>query len=216
MSLTSQRRGHAAAGTQERHRPGRGRRLWRLPRAQHGQLGCAAPRLGHQAQGRRRQADPLCLRHYPGDKACNTSLPKTFFEERLSCHRRQAEATSAVGGPEAYWKMHAWLLSHQQGFGPASIRTAAAATGLDPDALASAMDRPDVQAAIANDLSAAAVLGVGQIPCVYVNGRFIGALVARATMSWNASSTMPRRSSTHLSSEPPLRPRVPFQREIRT
>ncbi len=112
------------------------------------------------------------FRHYPGDKSCNTRLPRTFFEHGCLA-ARAAEAAFELGGESAYWQMHAWLMSNQKGFGPEAVRRGAAAIGLDPDALVSAMARAEVQSAIATDLNAAAALAVGQIPCVYVNGKFV-------------------------------------------
>jgi protein-disulfide isomerase len=112
------------------------------------------------------------FRHYPGDKACNTRLPKTFFEHGCLA-ARVAEAAFVVGGEEGYWKMHTWLLGNQSGFGPGVVAAAATAAGLDPAAVASAMDRAEVQAAIAEDIADATRLRVGQIPCVYVNGKFV-------------------------------------------
>jgi protein-disulfide isomerase len=112
------------------------------------------------------------FRHYPGDKTCNTRLPKTFFENGCLA-ARAAEAAFAIGGAEAYWKMHGWLMSNQQGFGPEAVRRGAAAVGLDPDALVSAADSAAVQGAIAADIADATRFNVGQIPSIYVNGKFV-------------------------------------------
>jgi len=112
------------------------------------------------------------FRHYPGDKACNPRLPRTFFEHGCLA-ARAAEAAFVLGGAEAYWRMHAWLMSNQQNFGPEAVRRGAAAVGLDPDAVMVAMERPEVQGAITEDVTSATALGVGQIPCVYVNGKFV-------------------------------------------
>lgn len=112
------------------------------------------------------------FRHYPGDKECNPALPRTFFEHGCLA-AKTAEAASVVGGAEAYWQMHAWLLSNQKGFGPASIPVAAGAIGIDAGSLAAALGRAEVQSAINEDLAASRLLGVGQIPCIYVNGKFV-------------------------------------------
>lgn len=112
------------------------------------------------------------FRHYPGDKSCNSRLPRTFFEHGCLT-ARAAEAAGLLGGDEAYWKMHVWLLSHAQGMGMDAVRRGAAEVGLDADALVSALIDPRVNAAIQEDIAAAVALGVGQIPCIYVNGKFV-------------------------------------------
>lgn len=112
------------------------------------------------------------FRHYPGDKSCNTRLPKTFFENGCLA-ARAVEAVALVGGDEAYWKMHTWIFANQTGFNLESVRRGATAVGLDADAVLSALERPEVQGAVGGDLAAAYALNVGQIPCVYVNGKFV-------------------------------------------
>lgn len=112
------------------------------------------------------------FRHYPGDKTCNTRLPRTFFEHGCLT-ARAAEAAGLLGGDDAYWRMHVWLLQNQQGMGMEAVRRAATETGLDAEALISALINPRVNAAIQEDINAAVALGVGQIPCIYVNGKFV-------------------------------------------
>lgn len=112
------------------------------------------------------------FRHYPGDKTCNTRLPKTFFENGCLA-ARAVEAAALVGGEEGYWKMHAWIFANRAGFNLEAVRRGAAAAGLDADAVVSALERPEAQGAVGGDLAAAHALNVGQIPCVYVNGKFV-------------------------------------------
>lgn len=110
------------------------------------------------------------FRHYPGDKGCNPRLPKTFFEHGCLT-ARAAEAAGLLGGDEAYWKMHAWLLANQKNMSMDAVRRGAAEIGLDPDTLIASLVNPRVLAAISEDVNAAAAINVDRIPCIFVNGK---------------------------------------------
>jgi protein-disulfide isomerase len=111
-------------------------------------------------------------RHFPGDSKCNPQVSKVFFEHGCLTSKA-AEAAATLGGEAAYWKMHAWLLSHQAGMSEQAVKTGATAVGLDAEALAGAIQGAPVGLALMEDIQAAAALGVGQIPCVYVNGKLV-------------------------------------------
>lgn len=52
------------------------------------------------------------FRHYPFNSDCNPNLP--YPRHVLACWAAHAaEAAGALGGEEAYWKMHAWLMDNQ-------------------------------------------------------------------------------------------------------
>lgn len=113
------------------------------------------------------------FRHYPGDKSCNVSLPKTFFPFGCAASKA-AEAAGKLGGPDAYWKMHAWILANRERITSLNaIKEGGASLGIDPAKLEAAMNEGDVSAAITNDINVARQIGVGQIPAVYVNGKFV-------------------------------------------
>lgn len=112
------------------------------------------------------------FRHFPGTSACNPQVPRVIFEH--GCRAAQAaEAAGVIGGDASYWAMHAWLMDNPKPMTPDAVRNGAAAIGLDADAVAQAMNAPAVQAAIQEDVAAAARYGVGVIPCVFVNGKFV-------------------------------------------
>jgi protein-disulfide isomerase len=120
------------------------------------------------------QAKPIryTFKNFPGDKSCNDKLYKTFFE--FGClTARAAEAAGKLGGEAAYWKMHDWLMNNPKPMGLDTIKKAARAIGLDSDAVVTAMNDPAVTAAIQEDIAAGNAIGVGQIPAVYVNGKFL-------------------------------------------
>jgi protein-disulfide isomerase len=112
------------------------------------------------------------FKNFPGDKSCNDKLYKTFFE--FGCMTaKAAEATGVVGGEAAYWKMHDWLINNPGKMGLDSIKKGARAIGLDADAVITAMGNAAVTAAIQEDVAAGHAIGVGQIPAIYVNGKFL-------------------------------------------
>ncbi|MBN2445730.1 MAG: thioredoxin domain-containing protein, partial [Phycisphaerae bacterium] len=56
------------------------------------------------------------FRHFPFDRDCNTAL-KVETRHPLACEAaRAAEAAGRLGGSAAYWKMHVWLMEHQDSF----------------------------------------------------------------------------------------------------
>lgn len=112
------------------------------------------------------------FRHFPGDVACNPAVSKTFFEHGCLT-ARAAEAAGLVGGEDGYWKMHAWLLTNQKGMGYDAVKRGARASGLDADLVAVSLNKPEVSAAIADDVAAAQRAAVKQIPAIYVNGKFV-------------------------------------------
>jgi protein-disulfide isomerase len=85
---------------------------------------------------------------------------------------RAAEVAGLVGGADAYWRMHEWLLSHQSDFGSDMLRSGFEELGLDAGAALSAMNRPEVAQAISEDCVAGQRLGLTSIPMIFVNGRF--------------------------------------------
>jgi predicted DsbA family dithiol-disulfide isomerase len=69
--------------------------------------------------------------------------------------------------------MHAWLMGHHREFGDAALRSAAPSLGLEADALLSAMERPELGEAIAEDARAAKESGLASLPMVFVNSKWV-------------------------------------------
>lgn len=111
-------------------------------------------------------------RQFPGNKDCNPRVPRVIFANGCTA-AQAAEAAATIGGEEAYWKLHTWMLSNQKTLTLAQIQAGAKSLGIDSEALAKAMQTPAVAMAIQEDVSTSAALGVGQIPCIYVNGKWV-------------------------------------------
>ncbi len=117
------------------------------------------------------------FRHYPVNKGCNPALPAVVPESAihpLACRAAlAAEAAGTLGGSDAYWRMHDWLLKNQADFNDNALKAAAAQLGLDAAALLAAMDKPEAAQAIAEDCRAAQQLGLTGVPMVFVNNRLV-------------------------------------------
>jgi len=110
------------------------------------------------------------FRHYPFDESCNPNATRTLHP--MACQAsKAAEAAGRLGGNEAYWKMHAWLMENQKTFSDATLRQAATNMGLDPDALVLQMQTTDVSAAIQDDTAAGKKMYLRSIPFFFVNGK---------------------------------------------
>lgn len=120
-------------------------------------------------------------RHYPFNSDCNPNLKERRFPN--SCRAaKAAEAAGKLGGNEAYWKMHAWLMDNREKFSDATLRAAATQMGLAADALLAALDQPDLQANIVDDIQAGKQLpqlrhgmpaGLYGIPTIFVNDKYV-------------------------------------------
>ncbi len=129
----------------------------------------------------RRGDTSYAFRHFPFNSDCNPQLKERRFPQ--ACKASQAaEAAGQLGGNDAYWKMHAWLMEHQKDFSDETLKAAATTMGLDADALLAASNAPEVQAAIAEDVKAGQQFpslrwgmpsGIHSIPSIFINGRYV-------------------------------------------
>ncbi len=74
------------------------------------------------------------FRHAPFSSDCNPNIP--FRRHVLACWAsRAAEAAGIVGGADAYWRMHDWLMAHHD----SALRAAATELGVTADELRGAL-----------------------------------------------------------------------------
>jgi protein-disulfide isomerase len=112
------------------------------------------------------------FRHFPVNQACNPEVPRTVRQD--GCLAAQAvEAAGLLGGTETYWLMLDWVVQNRGQLSMASIRAAAPAMGLDPDALQAMMQSPQVAQGIAADARAGKRQRLRGIPAVVVNEKFV-------------------------------------------
>lgn len=109
---------------------------------------------------------------YPLSTACNPAAKEDTHP--LACRAALAAyAAGTLGGPDAYWKMHDWLLRNQPQFSDDALPAAATAAGLDPAALLAAMEDPETLAAVAADAAAGQQAGLQNSPLMFINHKVI-------------------------------------------
>lgn len=117
------------------------------------------------------------FRHFPIFSECNPTLPPNVRKEAIhpnACAMaRAAEAAGKIGGQDAFWRMHAWLMENQARFSVAALDAAAREMGIDPEQLRTEMQAAEVTATIAADTRAAQVLRLTAVPWVFVDNRWV-------------------------------------------
>ncbi len=112
------------------------------------------------------------FRHYPFNQACNPVVSRDIHLH--ACRMAMAaEAAGELGGLDGYWKMHVWLLGHQEAFSDDTLRAAAVELGFDADGLFAVMERPEIGQRISDEAKLGKRMIPKGIPTVYVNGRWV-------------------------------------------
>ncbi len=112
------------------------------------------------------------FRHYPIDKKCNPVTPAD--KHPMACRMaKAAEAAGRLGGNDAYWAMHAWLMDNQHSFTDDRLDAAAIEIGLDPEELFAEMDSTAVAAEIAGDAQAGMRAGLRGVPLIFIDGKYV-------------------------------------------
>jgi protein-disulfide isomerase len=114
-----------------------------------------------------------CFRHFPFNQDCNSLVDRTAHPQ--ACRASQAaEAAGKLGGVQAYWKMHVWLMAHQAEFNDQTLRQAVTEMHLAPEAFFAVMSSLEIKAVIEEDVTAGKpLLYRGGIPTIYVNGKVV-------------------------------------------
>ena len=101
---------------------------------------------------------------------CNPTVSRTVHANACLA-ARIAAAAGAIGGNDAFWAMHVWLIEHPRKLDPYSIRQACPALGLDADALFQAIVSNDASAFIAEDARLGKDRGLAGVPFIWINNR---------------------------------------------
>ena len=113
------------------------------------------------------------FRHYPINKACNPVSRATFTHE-LACRAAEAaEAAGSLGGNDAYWVMHDWLMNNQDTFSDETLTQQARDMGLDSDALFREMQSVPIATEIAKESAIAQRMGLRSIPFIFINDKLV-------------------------------------------
>ena len=112
------------------------------------------------------------FRHYPFDQQCNPNVSHTKYEYDCTAVRL-AEGAGQLGGEDGFWRMHEWLMRHQEPLTDELVVQAASELGIQLEALQAAMQHPQVEAAIQEDVEAGKLLQLKAIPTLFINGRHV-------------------------------------------
>jgi protein-disulfide isomerase len=93
-----------------------------------------------------------------------------------------AVAALQVGGPDAYKQVHDALIAWQGDIGPAAVARIAADAGLDPDAIAEAMESDAVKAVIEENHALAMRLRITGTPTFVLGGEMVRGYMPLAGM----------------------------------
>jgi protein-disulfide isomerase/uncharacterized membrane protein len=112
------------------------------------------------------------FRYFPFERACNPNMPADRVAGGCAA-ARAAEAAAHLGGVDAYWRMHEWIMGHQGTFSVDAAKARAKTIGLDPEKFAAKMNSQEVTDSIAWDVSIGSRVGVPEIPRIFVNGTLV-------------------------------------------
>lgn len=112
------------------------------------------------------------FRLYPFNVDCNPHLPAGDRRHPEACRAgRAALAALRLGGPETYWRVHAWLSANREAVSEATLRAAAPQFGLDADAFFAAMNSTEIESELAAHVANAKQHNVTGVPWIFINGR---------------------------------------------
>jgi protein-disulfide isomerase/uncharacterized membrane protein len=113
----------------------------------------------------------LVFKHYPLCKDCNRQIKYDQLHDNACRAALAVEAAGIVGGNDAWWRMHDWLMARGGRFTEADVQAAAPDLGLiDADAFFASMSGPDALKRIQDDVEDAVKLGIDGTPVVFING----------------------------------------------
>ncbi|HYE61157.1 MAG TPA: thioredoxin domain-containing protein [Phycisphaerales bacterium] len=110
--------------------------------------------------------------HFPVNSDCNPAVPnmKKFDSCRAAL---AAEAAQMMGGDEAFWKVHDWMMLSKGIINNDSLGAAASLLDTDPATLSAAMQNPTPAATIQAHARAGQSLGLTSIPMIFINGKHV-------------------------------------------
>ena len=112
------------------------------------------------------------FRHYPVNQKCNPRSQLTRHDN--ACRMSQAaEAAGMVYGSDGFWKVHEWLMSHQEEYSDDALRQAVQGMGFLPEPLLTKMESPEAADGLRFDCETGKNLGLTSIPFIFINQRFV-------------------------------------------
>lgn len=140
------------------------------------------------------------VKQWPFDSLCNPQMFGASPHPGACLAARMAEAAGLLGGSDAFWRMHKWLVEKGGRVDADEAVAYAKEIGLDPEKFRAAMNSPDVEDFIQADISEGTAYGLASTPMIFVNGYHLqgwqspGALPAMIERVGQYAATHPRVS----------------------
>jgi protein-disulfide isomerase/uncharacterized membrane protein len=121
----------------------------------------------------RRDDVSLSIKHFPFNSDCNEYANSK--RHPMACVAAQAVETAGIlGGPDAYWQWHDFLLMNKGQFEPGKARqdlpSLVEEMGWDKETFAGIMFSDNVQDLVKEDIEEAQALGIFFTPMIFING----------------------------------------------
>ena len=108
------------------------------------------------------------VRFFSTEMACNPRLKNDI--NKNSCEMaKAAESAGRLGGVEAFFKVHNWLLANRATYSTESLRAFLPTIGLDPDKVVAMFNDPEVIGAIQEDQAFLYAKNTMTIPHVFIH-----------------------------------------------
>ena len=118
----------------------------------------------------------LVFRHYPLDTSCNTRVSRSLHPD--ACLAACAAECAAQQGH--FWEYHDTLFEHHEHLARDDLFRYAREMRLEIATFRTCLDDPATRARIGEDVEAAAKVGVGSTPTIFINGRTVEGALERA------------------------------------
>lgn len=110
--------------------------------------------------------------HFPVDPSCNPAT-KMLLHNQACLAANAAEAALLLGGDDAFWKIHDWLMRNRDRVTLESLDIACDELAIDKTLFFDAMKQPQNMDRVAQDARAAQSLGITSIPMIFINGKHV-------------------------------------------
>ena len=154
----------------------------------------------------RQRADvSLSIKHFPMCSDCNTNMAGYNMHPNACWAARAAEAAGILGGPEGFWKMHAWLFEHGGSFTDEELRGGLARLGFEYGPFALTMMSDEALARVQRDIEEAVSLGLHFTPMVFINGVELRGVFAQGALPRAVAAVAARNppARSHEADQPP-------------
>lgn len=116
----------------------------------------------------------ISYRVFPMSPDCNRKVNATITNFPHACLTARAiKAAVMTGTPDQAWAMHEWLIEYGPEVDEITLMTGAATSGLDVVKFQEALNSPEVEQAVLQDVSKGIQMRFRGPPAIFVNGRYV-------------------------------------------